>query len=1072
VNDQPKTLIVVLGMHRSGTSAITRALGAMNVELGNRLMPAMADNNEKGFWEDIDINNFNEEMLATLNSSWYQLSPINQHDVEKLHREGFFLRAVELLRNKVSEAEIFGIKDPRISKLFPFWQEVFSHCQIKTLYLLALRNPLSVVKSLQKRDGIAPERSYFLWIEYLLTSLHPVIQHGGLVVDYDRLVESSREEIKRIATHFSLTLNEEKLSEYEREFLDPKLRHTAYQKEDLLLDAACPPLASEIYVTLLERCASLDTGSVQLEELEHWQTELFRMAPVFSLADDLERSLREKDGQLVERMDQVRDLSTTIHHRNLDIQQLKDNFEELNHGIQVLRAEIDNQQRLAKEQQQLANERQQQLDELTSVNAQQREQLKELAQHVVDKDRHIENLDALRAAQANTEALLLSEIAALRQSTSWRITSPLRWTGHQLKRAKRILSLIPPAARRNGGLIPLAKKVVKIYSLYGISGLKQGLYATQTFANSPYQPTAQPEENSYQAWINAFDTLTDENRATLKRYAQTLEHQPLISVVMPTYNPNPDWLIEAIESVRNQIYSNWELCIADDVSTDSRILPILKNYAAQDQRIKVIQREKNGHISAASNTALTLVTGEWVALLDHDDLLPEHALFWVAEAINTNPDAQLIYSDEDKIDAHNKRSDPYFKCDWNLDLFYSQNMFSHLGVYRTGLIHKVNGFRVGLEGSQDHDLALRCIELIEPEQIHHIPRVLYHWRVHAESTASSADAKPYAAVAGERALNEHFERTGVAAKVNHIGIGYRTVYALPENPPLVSLIIPTRNGLALLKQCIESILEKTDYRNYEIIVIDNGSDDDATLRYMEKINLKDNIRVVRDDRPFNYSALNNAAVKLAKGELVGLINNDIEVIKSNWLGEMVSHALRPGVGAVGAKLLYPDNMIQHAGVYLGIGDCAHGIAGHPHSRLPAHANGYFNRALLTQALSAVTAACLIVKKSIYEEVNGLNETNLTVAFNDVDLCLRIKMAGYRNVWTPFACLYHHESATRGFEDTPEKQARFAQEVAYMYDQWKDILYCDPAYSPNLSLRTGNFDLAWPPRIPQLPGIAS
>jgi glycosyltransferase involved in cell wall biosynthesis len=568
------------------------------------------------------------------------------------------------------------------------------------------------------------------------------------------------------------------------------------------------------------------------------------------------------------------------------------------------------------------------------------------------------------------------------------------------------------------------------------------------------------DRNNYPKWILEFDTLTHRERSAMRTLSQRFNYKPLISIVMPVYNPNPIWLKEVIESVRKQIYLDWELCIADDASTNSEIRPILERYAREDRRIKVTFREKNGHISAASNSALSLAQGEWIALLDHDDLLAENALFWVADAINKYPAIRLIYSDEDKIDENGVRSGPYFKCDWNPDLFYSHNLITHLGVYHAELVNKIEGFRIGFEGSQDYDLALRCIEQIAPSQIHHIPRVLYHWRMHAESTAQSSESKPYAMIAGERAINEHFQRLGVNAKAELEVYGYRVRYALPKSLPLVSLIIPTRNGLKLLKQCIESILTKTTYSNYEILIMDNGSDDPATLLYLQELGLESRIRVIRDDRPFNYSALNNAAVKLARGEIVGLINNDIEVISLDWLSEMVGHALRPEVGAVGARLWYANDTLQHGGVIISLG----GVAAHSHKHLQRGSPGYVGRASLTQSLSAVTAACLLIRKSIFNSLGGLNEIDLQIAYNDVDFCLRVRDAGYRNIWTPYAELYHHESATRGYEDTPEKKARFEKETAYMKRSWGKVLHYDPAYSPNLTLDYEDFSFAWPPRV--------
>ncbi|MCP3718739.1 glycosyltransferase family 2 protein [Paraburkholderia sp. CNPSo 3281] len=605
-----------------------------------------------------------------------------------------------------------------------------------------------------------------------------------------------------------------------------------------------------------------------------------------------------------------------------------------------------------------------------------------------------------------------------------------------------------------GGLSAAVRKACGVYRREGFVGVRDKLVWLRAGAPGGIS------QDRYAKWVRLYDQIDDATREAIRARVAGLAHAPRISVIMPVYNPKPEWLAQAIESVRAQLYAHWELCIADDVSTDSAIRPLLERYAHEDERIKVIFRETNGHISAASNSALELVTGEWVALLDHDDLLPEHALYCVAETIGRHPDARMIYSDEDKIDSAGERRDPYFKCSWNPELFASQNMFSHLGVFEKTLLDEVGGFRVGYEGSQDYDLALRCAERVDAAAIQHIPRVLYHWRVHAASTASTAEAKPYAAIAGERALNEHFARRDLDWQAEYLGYGYRVRRALPAQPPLVSLIVPTRNAQALLQQCIDSILQKTTYSNYEIIVVDNGSDEPQTLQYLERLAESARIRVLRDDGPFNYSALNNGAVAQAAGTLVALVNNDIEVITPDWLSEMVALALQPDIGAVGAKLLYAGDTVQHAGLVLGMGSVAGNIGKH----FPRAARGYCGRMALVGAFSAVTAACLVVRKSVYQEVRGLNEQDLAVAYNDVDFCLRLGAAGYRSVWTPFAELYHHESATRGQDNDPVRRTRLEREAAYMLQRWGERLTDDPCYSPNLSLMRDDFDLAWPSRV--------
>ncbi|MCX6955842.1 MAG: glycosyltransferase family 2 protein, partial [Verrucomicrobia bacterium] len=517
-------------------------------------------------------------------------------------------------------------------------------------------------------------------------------------------------------------------------------------------------------------------------------------------------------------------------------------------------------------------------------------------------------------------------------------------------------------------------------------------------------------------------------------------------------------------SVIDQIYPKWELCISDDASPAPLVRKVLAAYQKKyPNHIKVVYRETNGHISANSNSALALAHGEFIALLDHDDKIRPHALACVALEIAAHPDADLIYSDEDKIDENGDRYDHYFKPDWNPDLFNVQNYISHLGVYRTLLVREVGGFRVGYEGSQDWDLAMRVIERTAPERIRHIPKILYHWRSVPGSTAMVIGAKSYATNAAEKVITEHFVRTGVTATITPTkGSYWRVHYPVPAPAPRVSLIIPTRNRLEFLKPCVESLLAKTAYPNFELLIVDNDSDDPATLSYLKELSspsVSRPVRVIRYPGEFNYSAINNFAVEHTDAPLIGLLNNDLEVINEDWLDEMVSHALRPEIGCVGAKLYYPDDRIQHAGVILGIG----GVAAHAWQTHPRGAAGQAHRNLLQQNLSAVTAACLVMRREVYQQVGGLNADQLKVAFNDVDFCLKVRAVGFRNFWTPYAELYHHESASRGREDTLEKRDRFRGEVEYMRATWGEILDNDPAYNPNLTHTINDFTLALPPR---------
>jgi O-antigen biosynthesis protein len=559
----------------------------------------------------------------------------------------------------------------------------------------------------------------------------------------------------------------------------------------------------------------------------------------------------------------------------------------------------------------------------------------------------------------------------------------------------------------------------------------------------------------YRDWVREHDTPSRHDIAAICSAAARLAWQPRISVVMPVCNTTMEIFQAAIRSVLDQGYSNWELCIADDASSTTVTRGLLERHAAADSRIKVRSCGSRCTIVTAWNTALDMAAGEFVALLEPDDVLPAHALYWVAEAINRHPDVRLIYSDEDAIDANGKRCEPYFKPDFNHELFLTQNLVSHLGVYRRDLIGAVGGFRHEFEGSQDYDLALRVVATIPRDQIVHIPRILYHRRATADSVTPSGTKAHLRESAGRRAVADYLHAIGggtveVAPEAPRY---HRIRHPQPIVPPLVSIVICTRDQEALLRTAVESIRTLSTYRNHELVIVDNGSRDPLAVAYLTWLAAQPEIRVIHDDSPFNYSRLNNAGVAHCRGEVLCLLNDDVQVITREWLEEMVSFAIKPDVGAVGARLWYPDGTLQHGGVIIGIG----GVAGHAHPRLPKGHPGYFGRAVLQQELSAVTGACLMVRREVFDEVGGFDE-QIAVAFNDVDLCLRLRAAGYRNIWTPFAELIHHESASRGPECNPEKIARFQREVRFMLERWGDVLDGDPAYNPNLSLRAGDYSL--------------
>jgi GT2 family glycosyltransferase len=558
------------------------------------------------------------------------------------------------------------------------------------------------------------------------------------------------------------------------------------------------------------------------------------------------------------------------------------------------------------------------------------------------------------------------------------------------------------------------------------------------------------------------DTLTDGDRGAIRARLERFGHRPLISVVMPVYDPPIGFLRDAVASVQRQLYPHWELCIADDASPDPAVRRFLRDLAAREPRVRLVERDTNGHISAASNSALALASGAFVALMDHDDVLAEHALFEVAAALDADPDIDVIYSDEDHVDAHGRRHTPYFKPDFDPDLMLGHNLVNHLGVYRRSLVERIGGFRLGFEGSQDYDLALRAVEDAGAARVHHIPAVLYHWRSGTGADTFSEAAMERCVASARRAIADHLARTGQAGTVvAHPAVPswHRVLRPRPAPAPLVSVIVPTKDGADLLRACAAGVLHRTSYPALELIVVDHQSRAPDALALMAELGRDPRVRVLPHAGPFNYSAINNAAVREARGSVLALLNNDVEVIGPDWLDEMVAQAVRPGVGAVGAKLVYPDERVQHGGVVLGPG----GVAGHLSHGLHASDPGYCGRAALTATVSAVTAACLVVRRSVFEQAGGFDAVNLPVAFNDVDLCLKIRALGYRNLFAPHALLIHRESVSRGDDLTGAKLDRFRGEVAFMQNKWGELLDADPAYNPNLDLGRADFSLASPPR---------
>ena len=547
----------------------------------------------------------------------------------------------------------------------------------------------------------------------------------------------------------------------------------------------------------------------------------------------------------------------------------------------------------------------------------------------------------------------------------------------------------------------------------------------------------------FKAWLQQHQ-LKPVDIEWMRRELETFSYTPLITIIMPIYNTDEVWLRSAIQSVQAQCYQNWEMSVVNDASTKKHVMPILDDYAASDPRIRVKHLAENRGIAGASAEALAAATGEFIGLLDHDDELTPDALWEVTIRLNRNSELDLVYTDEDKLTADGALVEPFFKPDWSPDLLLSMNYITHFAVFRRSLLDAIGGFRRGYEGAQDYDILLRATE--KTNRIAHIPKILYHWRMGNTSSASSASAKPLASESGRHAIEAALKRRGYeAASVEVLAPNrYRARYKIRQSQ-LVSIIIPTKDQVQLLRQCVASIEEKTDYHPYEIVIIDNNSIKPETNHYLDALSGKH--RVLRYPRPFNFSAINNFGADQAKGEHLLFLNDDTQVINGEWLTALVEQAQRPEVGAVGAKLLYPDRTIQHAGVTLGI--C--GGAGHAFRKLPNNGTSYFGLADLIRNCSAVTAASMIIPRKVFDQVGGFDE-ELKVVYNDVDLCLRIREQGYLILYTPLAVLYHFESATRG-------RLRPTKEEELFFRRWSEAIRVgDPYYNPSLTLTREDWSL--------------
>jgi GT2 family glycosyltransferase len=1055
--------ILVLGMHRSGTSAVAGMLERAGAYLGEEreLLPAHTHDNPTGYWERSDVVSVNDALLDASGYQWDRIAGLDPH---RLSAKQMRSTQHQIVARLSRAGKPWLIKDPRLCLLLPQWLPLIE----RVACVVVVRDPREVAASMRDgpRGAFTSHYLIALWEKYLRIALGSLHGRPVIFIAYPAMLDEPEKQCQSLVSSLeSLGIGGLHVPADTAigDFLDLRL-HRSRPKPHIQLS----PQQQILLDWLFARCkaaqpqvvADVPEGDIPDEVLQEFEKTLAAQADrtrsetlrqTAEQVQKLESAVAQERAKFLREHEESRAhaqaLSTELAQSRHMLTEVTQNLARSRESVEAAQARIA----------QLRTESDQNAYRLLQLQGD-LEQQTGLATRTVDENRkmqrRIEDL-ANSLNRAGTEANRLrghaerleATVSALRSSWSWKLTAPLRALGRL--RAPRVSWSLEQKLYRAYYAIPLlsmpAKRALILWVHRHAAWLTRGTLSFR-LAKQANELEAQRAQIDLHA---AAQRRMDQARADA--IILGLRRLPTISLVMPVYNVERRWLMAAVNSVRSQYYPHWQLCIADDASSRAETRQALDEIARLgDSRIRIRRLKKNLGIAEASNAALALARGDYVGLLDHDDELTRDAILEMARAIDTQ-NADLIYSDEDKLDENGRHVEAHFKPDFSLDYLFSNNYICHFAVIRRSLLVKLGGIRSGFEGAQDFDLMLRLSE--HTDRIAHIPKVLYHWRKIPGSTAADSAAKPQTSQAGLRALSESLRRRGITATAE-MGPYPNTfrVHRTIAGEPLVSILIPFRDQADLLRQCVSSILEKTRYRNFEVLCIDNSSADPKTHAIIKALGERDpRIRFLHHPKPFNYSEINNFGRRHARGEFLLLLNNDTEVMSTEWVEAMLEHAQRPEVGIVGTKLLYPDKTIQHGGVVIGLG----GVAGHAHAMRYADDPGYFGRAQLMQNLSAVTFACAMIRRDVYDRLGGLDETNLAVAFNDIDFCLRAREEGYLIVYTPYATLIHHESKSRGYEDTPEKLARFHAEVEYMQYRHEGVLKSgDPYYNHNLSLTSG------------------
>lgn len=1035
-----RTAVVVLGMHRSGTSALTRTLNLLGVDLGRNLMQAVADNNEAGFWEHQGVVDAHDRLLRTLGMRWDdpRAMPAGWLASEAADQARDELAAI--LDGEFAQATLWGIKDPRMCRLFPLWRPLLEERGIRPTIVHMVRHPLEIARSLDRRDNLPRGRSLLLWLRHQIEAIQSTEGLDQVWCTFDDLMADWRHAMQSVdgTLGLGLTLDDKKAAKEIDGSIQPKLRHhmldaTALSdNEDLAawvgtLHSATVDAGSGRTKALAE---SADSVGREIDRAGFYLDDTFRsfeateiaLREEIDLRDDMIRlrdeQLHERTGQVVERDARLAERDAWVAERDARVAERNDRITERDGWVAERDARIS-----------------------------------ERDGHIATLSGTVETLrtDFQRTAQHYEEltAGLRGQIDAIHGSTSWRWSRPIRTIGARLGSVKRMLGRLRGSVARSGGVTAFAREILRLLRAEGVGGvLRRGASWRHS---APVVPgVAAPEASEEQAYARYIEVMepTPTDLLEMARSVATMKSHPVFSIVVPVYDVDEEWLRAFVGSVRAQVYPHWELCLADDCSTKQWIRPALDEFAASDERIKVTFRKENGRISAATNTALELATGEFICLMDNDDEIAPNALYEFARLLNENPSLDMIYSDEDKLSLDGERYEPFFKPDWSPEALEGCMYTAHFACYRTKLVRKIKGFRSECDGAQDYDFVLRFTELTD--RIAHIPKVLYHWRAIPGSTAKSMEAKDYVLDSALRALTERAERmygggTATLGKYH----GSFEVRCAVKGKPLVSVVIPSAGRDAtirgktvdLLPNVVRSIHEKNTYKKFEIIIVDNGDLRAETKKALEPYDC----RFVTFTGEFNVAEKMNMGAAIAKGKHLLFMNDDIEVLAEDWMECMLQLSQRKGVGAVGGKLFFENGTLQHVGV----GFCR-GLPDHINRELPGESPGHFFSNVANRNYTAVTGAVLMMKRAVFEDVGGFDE-RFRINYNDVDLCAKVREAGLRVVFAAGAELHHFESISRA-------RTVAADEIALFLEKWGKYAEYDPYYSSNFASQPPVFQL--------------